>query len=540
MMRKTWKAVAAAAVLAVGLAGCSNPGEQAESSSAAPGEGTLRIAQAAAPDSLVPWQISSTASINIAQQVYHSLVDMTPAGEFTPYLATDWSQSTDGLSWTFNLRDDVYWQTGNDLFGDEKVPVTAQDVKFSYDFILDPANQARHYDNLVKLIDSVEVVDDHTVTFNLKKVGSLLLFRLSKVRIFPERGIKKNWDFKAYPVGSAAYKFKEHVKDDHLTLERNEDYWLKPGVKEVEFRFIADQSVAAIALQNGEVDVALNVNPTDAAQITEANGLELVSAGLGNPNLFTFNFDDPLLSDVKVRTALAQAVDADAIITAAYKNNAGIEVAKRGFSPLPPERAGYDAVATSAVTPQFDPQAAARSLEDLGWKKNEAGFYAKGGDTLAFEIKVSNSDANKEKVAVVTATQLQAFGVDAKVTTVENGTFIADSEAGDTQLSIFSGYDGPAASTQVMHTQDKHNPNNGYSNPDVDALLDEAWTVTLDERKRSDQIREATVKFASDVPYLFAYYVYSQVGVSERVEDFDEYPTLEFALSSSSRNVTVR
>ena len=89
---------------------------------------------------LVPWRTTSDGDGYIIRQIYHTLVEMNKESEFTPSLAESWECSEDGKVWTVHLRDDVYWQRGNELFGDELVQVTADDVKFSYEYYLDPDN----------------------------------------------------------------------------------------------------------------------------------------------------------------------------------------------------------------------------------------------------------------------------------------------------------------------------------------------------------------------------------------------------------------
>ena len=115
-------------------------------------EKTLKIGTYMTITTLWPWRTTSDGDGYIIRQIYHTLVEMDENSKFTPGLATSWECADDGVTWTVHLRDDVYWQRGNGLFGDEKVKVTAEDVKFSYDYYLDPANGSVRYDALSKTL----------------------------------------------------------------------------------------------------------------------------------------------------------------------------------------------------------------------------------------------------------------------------------------------------------------------------------------------------------------------------------------------------
>ena len=119
------------------------------------GEKVLRIGTYMPVTTLVPWKTTSDGDGYIIRQIYHTLLEMNKQSEFAPGLAKSWECSEDGKVWTFHLRDDIYWQTGNDLFGDEKVQVTAEDVKFSFEYYLDPAHESVRYTGLADTIDKI-------------------------------------------------------------------------------------------------------------------------------------------------------------------------------------------------------------------------------------------------------------------------------------------------------------------------------------------------------------------------------------------------
>jgi len=161
-------------------------------------EKVLKIGTYMPVTTLVPWKTTSDGDGYIIRQIYHTLLEMNKQSEFTPSLAASLECSEDGKVWTFHLRDDVYWQTGNDLFGDEKVQVTAEDVKFSYEYYLDPAHESVRYTDLMNTIDKIEVVDDFTIKFYTKDIDVLFEYRMYQNYIIPKKGIEENWDFAAF------------------------------------------------------------------------------------------------------------------------------------------------------------------------------------------------------------------------------------------------------------------------------------------------------------------------------------------------------
>ena len=559
MKRKSSKITALVLAAMMALTACSSGQKTADATTAAPqttAEAAKTDTQAAAPaastdngekvlkigtympvTTLVPWKTTSDGDGYIIRQIYHTLLEMNKQSEFTPSLATSWECSEDGKVWTFHLRDDVYWQTGNDLFGDEKVQVTAEDVKFSYEYYLDPANESVRYTDLSGTIDKIEVVDDFTIKFYTKDIDVLFEYRMYQNYIIPKKGIEENWDFAAFPVGSGAYKFVEHVVDTRVVLEKNEDFWKEPALDKVEYRIITDKSVSSIALQNQEIDISLAILPTELAAILSKDYLTVDDTG-SSLRWVGFNCKDELFKDPELRKALIMAVDVDGAVKAVYTNDAGVDLAVRGYSVVTPERPGYNGDICKAVTPTYDPKAAQEKLESLGWKKGSDGIYEKDGQKLKFTLQVGNNDANREKMAVIVSSQLKAIGVDCTAHTLEGGTHTSDIKVGSVQMYILGGYSNLDGPLRLMHTNEAlYSPNCGYSDPALDEVLDEAWRTT-DYAARCELIAKASEMFASGAPHLADWYEYSQTGYNVRVKDFD-YATVYQALCSTERNVTV-
>lgn len=507
--------------------------------SAEAAEKVLRIGTYMAVTTLVPWRTTSDGDGYILRQIYQPLLGMNAKSEFVPNAAESWSVSEDGKTWTFKIREDLYWQTGNDLYGDEKVNLTAEDVKFSYEFFLKPENQSVRYKDLSSTIKEINIKDKYTVEFVTNDIDVLFEYKMYMSYIIPKKAIETGWDLNAHPVGSGAYKFVEHVVDTHVILEKNKDFWKEPALDRIEYKIITDKSVSAIALQNDEIDISLAILPTEAENIANADNLELRKSAFGSLRWVGFNCKDPLFTDVEVRRALRRAIDIDGAIKTIFQNNAGVELARRAYSCVSYERPGGDTDGSAqAQWESFDPKAAAARLDELGWKVGADGVRAKDGKKMKFTLQVGNNDANRERLAVIVSTQLRAIGVDCTAQTAEWGTHTEDIRQGRLAMYILGGYSNLDGPKRIMETNETvFSPNCGYSNPKIDELLAKAW-VTLDYEARCAIIRECAAIFAHDAAHIASYFEYNLTGVNKRVKDF-EYASIYHPLCAPDRNVTV-
>ena len=549
MLKKKWMSLIALALASVMLlSACAKNGGNDQKDNNDDGGGTstggevvkdaneLVIGTYMPVTTLVPWKTTSDGDGYILRQIYHTLVEMDQDSNFVPSLATEWKCSEDGMTWTVKIRDDVYWQTGNGLF-DEKVKVTAEDVKFSYEYYLDPANGSVRYTELSKTLKEINVVDEQTVQFVTNDIDVLWEYKMYQNYIIPRQAVEQNWDLENKPVGSGAYKFVEHVIDSQVVLERNDEFYKEPALDKVIFKIISDKSVSAIALQNQEIDMCLSVLPTEVGNIVNKDHLEPRASEIGSYRWIGFNCKYEFFQDAELRRALTMAVDMNSAVEAIFKNDAGVTLAKRAYGPISYERPGGDEERFKAACIEYDPKEAEKLLDELGWKKGSDGIRAKDGQKLSFTLQVGNNDSNRENLAVVVSSQMKAIGVDCTAQTVEWGTHTDDIKNGNVQMYILGGYSNLDGPYRLMHTSDTMSPNCGYSNPEVDALLDEAWrTVDIDER--SELQTQAAEIFIADAPHIFGYFEYSQMGVSKAVTDFEQASVYR-SLCNEFRNVGV-
>ena len=220
MKRKHSKIILIALICVMALTGCSPSKSNGGSSSDktdSNGEKVLTVGTTYTVSTFIPWKSTTDGDRYILSNVYESLIEYDTMGNFIPGLAESW-ENDNNLTWTFHLRDNSYWQTGNDLFKDEKVKVTANDVKAVFEWTMDEKNEAIRCSSIKNVIERIEVVDEKTIKFITKQPEALLLSPLSNIYIFPLKAVEQKFDLGKTPVGSGAYKFVKYNTDDQICL----------------------------------------------------------------------------------------------------------------------------------------------------------------------------------------------------------------------------------------------------------------------------------------------------------------------------------
>ncbi|MDQ6772991.1 MAG: ABC transporter substrate-binding protein [Candidatus Dormibacteraeota bacterium] len=377
-----------AGILAVASCGGSTSG-------GTPAKTTLTVGIIQVPTSL---DITSDATASIAlmlrDNLYEGLVRADPAGgKVLPELAKSWDESRDGTVWRFHLVT-AKWSDGTDF--------TADDVKFSWDRARDkttvPANPHPDY---FAPIASIAVVDPHTVTVTLKQFSWNWLFHMAQgsAAIVPKSthlvsaaGAPPATELATKPVGTGPFKLEAYTPNVSLTLTRNDSYWgSQPKLKQVVFRFISDPNAMNNALKSGSIDAIAQVGgPEQLGEFkADANFRVLIGAPGGKVIVGINNLGGPL-SDVRVRRALALAVDRKAWIQGVFSGYA----VPIGSHSTPNDTEPYY-VDTTGVN-AYDPAQAKQLLAEAGHATGltlhlaeitEFPYAVRGGDILASELR---------------------------------------------------------------------------------------------------------------------------------------------------------
>ncbi len=550
-MKKRSLAFLLALVLACGLmlGGCSSDGSAnvgesgSEGDGVADGERVLTIASPYAIGSLTPWISNSDGDRYVLGNVYEALIEVNTGSadgvEYVPAIAESW-EYTDDTTLVFKIRENVYWQTeGNDLF-DEKVQVTAHDVKAVFDFVLDENNASTEWGDLYPIIESVEATDDFTFTVRTKQPSAILLNEISGVLIFPIKAIEEDFDLTQQPVGTGAFIFSEYRVDDSVTLTPNPDYRVTPNVDKVVIEIVPDKAVAAIALQNGEVDIVPQILTTDLEAVAADEDLKLIPNSVGWYRYIGFNCSNEIFQDLKVRQAISMAIDFESITETLFGNDFGAQLAVDAYGGgVPPEFEGSDIEAWKAVY-EYNPDKAQTLLEEAGWTKGSDGIYEKDGQKLSFAIKCPTNDQNRVKLGEMAATYLKTIGVDASAQPTEWATMTADIAAGNTEMFVMGGGSVVGGMNMLFHSVNTQGTSHNvfYTDETLDTMLEEAY-ATIDDDARIALLKEAAMRALENKVHAGGYFEYVQIGMNKRVTDFEKSPTLWYSLCNDYRNVGV-
>lgn len=548
MRKKSITMLAVACVFLMALSGCSpkQPDAQGESKTEGKisaegepaGEKLLTVGTPYTVATFIPWKSTTDGDRYILSNVYESLIEYDSIGDFIPGLAESW-ENEDALTWVFHIRDNSYWQTGNDLFKDEKVKVTANDIKAAFDFYMDEKNESVRRSSLTSLIDKIEVTDDKTIKFITKKPEGLLLSALSNVYIFPTKAVEEDFDLSKTPVGSGPYKFEKYNTDDQVVIVKNEDYFIEPGLDKVVFKIIPDKAVSAISLQNKEIDLAMSLLSTDLEAISSKDNLKLLANPLGWYRYVGFNVEDSLFADKDMRKAITMAVDVDSAVKAIFMNNAGIKLGVRAYGPIPLEIPGADEATWKAAGTAYDPEGAKALIESKGYTMGSDGFYEKDGKQLGFTLKTVNTDPNM-KFGVIVSTELKKIGINCISQPTEFATLTSDIKSSNVQAFVMGGGSTLDGMNMLFHSEKSKGTSHrtNYVNTELDAKLDSAF-ASLDVKERGKLLTEASVMAIQDYVHIDGYFEYVQVGMNNRVKDFEQLPVLWPSLTNIKRNVTV-
>jgi peptide/nickel transport system substrate-binding protein len=537
-LRSTGPALAVA--LALALAACGGTGTPAPSGqSAAPSSssggtatgGTVRIGIGGAPDSLNPGNGLLSEAYTLYELVYDTPISITSAGEYVPELATDWSPSDDGLTWTMTIRDDVTFHDGE--------PLTAEDVAYSIQLYKD-TEDFPYLPSYASYFDTIEAPDPtHVVLTTTDPLGN---FEANMVFMYVLP--KHIWENVDDPVafqneemiGSGAFKLVENVQGESTTLAANEDYWNgRPNVDQVIFQTISNADARVTALTNGDVDAITEFPATAVPALNNADGVTVhiadIGAGGDIRDVF-FNVVDPAncptddpetdedesgvcsghpaLQDKAVRQALAMAMDKQQIIDVAL-----LGLGSPGVALVPPGLGDF--YLGEGSDNGFDVDAANQLLDDAGYKDTNGDGVREclpdqdcptGDLTLRFNYADDIDTAARE--ADLIAGMWEQIGVKIDIQGLDADTLTSvccPSFDYDVILWGWGADPDPAFLLGVAICDEISTgfSETGYCNPQYDDLYSQQGVET-DHATRVEIIHQMQQILVDDVPYIIPYY----------------------------------
>jgi peptide/nickel transport system substrate-binding protein len=461
------------------LGACGGGGESVDTGAGGGGGGnTLVAAVSAQPDQFDPHVTTAYPSFQVLENVYDTLV-VPNAQDLTmePSLAESWETSEDQLTWTFTLRDGVTFHDGSTF--------DSADVVYSYRRIID--ENLTNADRFVN-VAAVEAPDPQTVVIRLSQPTPNLLERIGAFKgmaILPENAAE-DLDLTTEANGTGPFRL-ESSDASGTVLTAYEDYWGgAPSVDGVEFRYITEPAAALTALQNGEVQWTDNVPPQQIESLEGDDTVELQTTPSVDYWYMSMNYGRAPFDNRDVRRAISFAVDREAVAEAAW-----FGAAQPNQTAIPEVSSFYFDYAPF----QPDPDQARQLLQQAGVQT-----------PLTMGLMVTDQFPETVTAAQVIASQLEPIGINVEIETLDFATWLDRQGAGD--YDAFSlGWLGnldPAAFYQDQHITGGANNYQGYSNPEVDRLL-QAGAVEPDEAARKQIYDQAAQIIVDDVSYLYLY-----------------------------------
>jgi peptide/nickel transport system substrate-binding protein len=459
---------------------------------------TLVVAQGGDPGALNPAITTSGNTHPVTDQIFNGLVGLDEQLNPVAELAESWTIEDGGRTYRFALRGGVKWHDG--------APFTAADVKFTFEEAL-LKYHSRTRAALEPLVTSIEVADDRTVVFHLKRPYSALLQRLDVVEasIIPKHRFQGQDVMKPagppQPIGTGPFRFVSYAPGDRIVLERNPQYFREglPGVDCLVFRILPEAGTAIAALERGEIDYAGGVAGPDIARLRATPGIAVV-AGTGGSggsicqDVLIPNLTKPPFDDLRVRRAVAHAIDRRAIVDRVY------------FGQGRPATGPISHLLSWAYTPEVrqyphDPAEARRLLDAAGWRPR--------ADGVRIAIAFTHA-ANHQRLALALREQLKAVGITLTLRTLDFNSQVDEvfvKKTFDLGMASFCNGADPEIGVRRVYVSSNIGPypfsnGAGYRNPRVDALFD-AGAAPADRGQRRKAYVEIQKILADEVPYFW-------------------------------------
>jgi len=509
------------------VAGCTpeeppaEPDGQAEAPTEEPepeeeGPTQLRIGMFSSPETFNVTRSTGYYSHRAMDIITGTLVRWRNDQTFEGYAAESWDISDDKRTYTFHLRDDLYWHDGE--------PVVADDFRVTYEFLCNPDSYGlligrlnviegaqEYFDGEADEITGIEVVDDKTLKITTVEPSVTLLESLMYPTIpshilgnvAPED--LENHDFWQHPLGFGPYKFVEYKTDQYIRMEKYSDFIFgEPKIDEVVIRIASQDSLVAM-LQRGELDF-IPVPATEANRLKEEGGdFEIYTSHSGSVQLLHVNTERSYLSDTRVRKGLMYAINRQGMAESLYDGYAMVFNMNR----MPPwvDTSGY-------IEYTYDPDKAKALLDEAGWHSNQE-----------IILRVPTGNKPRERMGPVLHQNFADVGVNAEVVMSDFTTVTNLLRAGDYDLGIQGWTTGgdPDILSIVHHSASI--PPAGYNlsryvNPKVDALLEEGRS-TYDQDKRAEIYKEFGEIINDELPIIPMVAEDDIFGVTTAVKGFE-------------------
>jgi peptide/nickel transport system substrate-binding protein len=492
---KRFHIAAASLLLALfSLAACSE--------AAGPADGELvEFALSGNPNTLDPHATSGTLTFQVIRSVYDTLYEPDRDGRIVPALAERYEVSADNTEWTFYLREEVRFHNGDEL--------TAADVEATFGRLLSDELDSPNADEFAS-VRNVRATGEYEVVFELDEPYAPLLASLASGwgAILPASLIEEGHNFGAAPVGTGPFRLDEWVRDNRIVLERNEDYWMEdhPKVDGVIINIITEPSVQLQGLLTGRLHIIDTVIAEEIDRINENPDTFVDERLSGLVMVVALNTARPELSDVRVRQAISQAIDKQAVLDATY--GGGVPIASF-VDYTDPYYVDY-----TDLLP-YDPEQARSRLSEIGFEQDEP---------LVMTVP-QNYQAHVD-AGQIYQEMLESVGLDVELQLVDWSTWLSDVYgAGNFDLTVI-GHTGKLDPDGRLAGYGTEATYVNWVNEEADRLIREARRTTGFEARRELYARVFEI-MAREVPHVYVGTNYRLIGMRTNVSGFHMDPKLD-------------
>lgn len=483
-------AVAATSLL---LAGCSS--QSSTSAGSGNSNATFVVGISADPTQLLPWTVTSEQSVQVLSQVYAPLLTKDSKGAPTANLSAMPTISADGLTDTFTLRSGIKFSNGS--------PLTASDVKYTYDTIMDPTSAAssRSYFASVASIDAPTAT---SLVVHLKYPDASFPAGLTMVNtgIVPSNVPVST--LQTTPLGAGPYAWSSRVPNESITLTRNQHFFGgTPGVKTMQFRVIPDDQSMVSALKTGSVDLAVFDNPV-TAKTAVSGKTTMTDVPSLSYHALQLRAASPVLSNVNTRLAIQCAISRQDVIDSAAL--------------------GAGSVTGPITSPQFrsNPNSQPCPTQNLDKAKE---YLKKAGTPNGFTLNLMTSQG-LYSTAVAEAENIQSqlgkVGITVNVQTLDSGTYVQKWLSGDFEAAVAENAGSVDPNTmyaKYFTSNGSYNKVAGYNSPELDSLFAQG-IATTDVAKRQAIYTKISNQLVDNAPWIWLFTPTEYVVLNSGVHNF--------------------
>lgn len=506
--------------------------------------GTLTMVVWQEPEHLNPELSTQTVVDHVSGLALEPLTGVNEKGERYPLLATEvpttqnGGVSADGKTITYKLRK-AKWHDGSDF--------TCEDLVFTWKVITTPNNGALDA-SAFKDIEAVECPDPNTAVVKFKN------FRADWIRLFSGIGLPlprnagkpedlKTWAFNRQPIGTGPFKVTEFVTGDHITLVRNDNYWMpgKPYLDKIIVRIVPSSEVAKQLMKNGEADVMWNNTEADIPELEKMANVKLFSAPQPGGERLILNLvkpgdpadnktPHPILGDLKVRQAIAYGIDKQTIIDKLLFGKALPGTGELNVDP-------YNC--TEVKPFPYDPAKAKQLLDEAGWKVGADGIREKDGQKLRLKYQTTTGNKLRENSQVLIVENMKAIGIEFYIENQPSSLLIGSwannspRKKGNFDIIMYTtnaAIDPHSQMYNYFHSKSIPSPDNQgginysrWNDPETDKLIEEAGSIP-DWPKRKELYCKAAARIVEGASHIYLYQRFNLQSFNTRVQGWIATP----------------